>query len=34
MPVWQNFLSEEEIWKVILYLYDYTGRRPRSWERE
>ncbi len=34
MPVWQNFLSEEEIWKVILYLYDYTGRRPRSWEHE
>ncbi len=34
MPVWQNFLSEEEIWQVILYLYDYTGRRPRSWEHE
>ena len=32
MPVWQNFLTEEEIWKVILYLYDYTGHRPRSWE--
>ena len=28
MPVWQNFLSEDEIWKVILYLYDYTGHRP------
>jgi mono/diheme cytochrome c family protein len=34
MPVWQKFLSEEEIWKVILYLYDYTGHRPRSWEQE
>ncbi len=34
MPVWQNFLSEDEIWQVILYLYDYTGRRPRSWEHE
>lgn len=32
MPVWQNFLTEDEIWKVILYLYDYTGHRPRSWE--
>ncbi|MBP17864.1 MAG: cytochrome c [Pseudomonadales bacterium] len=32
MPVWQEFLTEEEIWQVILYLYDYTGRRPRSWE--
>jgi mono/diheme cytochrome c family protein len=34
MPVWQNFLSEEEIWQVILFLYDYTGHRPRSWEHE
>lgn len=30
MPVWKDFLSEEEIWKVILFLYDYTGQRPRS----
>lgn len=32
MPVWQDFLEEEEIWKVILFLYDYTGFSPRSWE--
>jgi mono/diheme cytochrome c family protein len=32
MPVWESFLSEEEIWQVILFLYDYTGRQPRSWE--
>ncbi len=32
MPVWQDFLTEQETWKVILYLYDYTGQRPRSWE--
>jgi mono/diheme cytochrome c family protein len=31
MPIWQDFLSEEEIWKVILFLYNYTGHRPRSW---
>ena len=34
MPVWQNFLQEDEIWKVILFLYDYTGHRPRTWENE
>jgi len=34
MPVWQDFLTEDEIWKVILFLYDYTGHRPRSWEHE
>lgn len=33
MPVWQNFLTEDEIWKVILFLYDYTGYAPRSWEK-
>jgi len=34
MPVWQDFLSEDEIWKVILFLYDYTGHEPRSWGHE
>ena len=34
MPAWHGFLSEDEIWKVILYLYDYTGHRPRSWQAE
>ncbi len=34
MPVWQNFLTEEQVWKVILYLYDYTGHSPRSWGHE
>jgi len=34
MPVWQDYLTEDEIWKVILYLYNYTGRQPRSWANE
>ena len=34
MPVWQNYLTEDEIWKVILYLYDYTGRAPRTMKEE
>jgi mono/diheme cytochrome c family protein len=32
MPIWEHFLSEEEIWKVVLFIYDYTGYVPRSWE--
>lgn len=32
MPVWQEMLDEEEVWKAILFLYDYTGFEPRSWE--
>lgn len=32
MPVWEQFLTEEEIWDVILFLYDHTGLKPR--ERE
>ena len=29
MPVWEDFLTEEEIWQVIAYLYDTTGHEPR-----
>ncbi len=32
MPAWEDKLSEEDIWKVILYLYDATGYQPRRWE--
>jgi mono/diheme cytochrome c family protein len=34
MPAWENFLTEEEVWKVILFMYDYTGRQPRTWTNE
>jgi len=30
MPAWEKFLTEEEIWDVILYLYDFTGSKPRA----
>lgn len=30
MPAWENFLTEEEIWDVILFLYDFNGYRPRA----
>jgi len=30
MPSWEKFLTEEQIWDAILFLYDYTGRKPRS----
>ncbi len=33
MPRWQDMLTEEEVWKVILFLYDYTGYVPRKWEQ-
>ncbi|MFQ5972799.1 MAG: c-type cytochrome [Alphaproteobacteria bacterium] len=32
MPVWHELLEEEEVWKIIMFLYDYTGFEPRSWE--
>ncbi|MBI4083903.1 MAG: c-type cytochrome [Candidatus Lambdaproteobacteria bacterium] len=32
MPAWHEMLREEEVWKVIMFLYDYTGHEPRSWE--
>lgn len=32
MPAWEGSLTEEDAWKVVLFLYDYTGNRPRSWK--
>lgn len=32
MPAWENFLTEEEIWDVILFMYDFTGHKPRAKE--
>jgi mono/diheme cytochrome c family protein len=33
MPSWEDFLTEEEIWSVVLFLYDQTGWTPRTWEK-
>lgn len=32
MPVWQDFLTDEEIWKLILYIYSASASTPRIWE--
>ncbi|HUG42921.1 MAG TPA: cytochrome c [Acidobacteriota bacterium] len=32
MPAWENFLTEEEMWEVILFLYDFSNTRPRARE--
>jgi mono/diheme cytochrome c family protein len=32
MPAWQDFLTEEEIWQVTLYIYEASGSTPRTWE--
>ena len=32
MPAWENFLKEEEIWEAILFLYDFSGQKPRARE--
>ena len=32
MPVWENFLTEDEIWSVIIFLYQQTGWQPRREE--
>ena len=29
MPVWQDFLSTEEIWQVVAYIYHASGSTPR-----
>jgi mono/diheme cytochrome c family protein len=30
MPPFENFLTEKEIWQVILFIYDATGNKPRT----
>ena len=32
MPAWEDILTEQEIWAVIVFLYEQAGRQPRSWE--
>ncbi len=32
MPAWEDFLTEDEIWEVIIFLYEQTGWQPRTWE--
>jgi hypothetical protein len=32
MPAWEKFLEEDEMWDVVLFLYDFTGERPRAKE--
>lgn len=32
MPRWETMLTDEQRWKVILFLADYTGFSPRTWE--
>lgn len=32
MPAWEKMLKEEEMWDVILFLYDFMGQRPRARE--
>ncbi|MEN8144714.1 MAG: cytochrome c [Gemmatimonadota bacterium] len=34
MPAWETLLTQNEIWSVILFLYDQTGWSPRTWEHE
>jgi len=34
MPVWHEMLSEDDVWNVITYLYDYVGQVPRMWDAD
>lgn len=34
MPAWEDVLTPDEMWSVILFLYDQTGWTPRTWETE
>lgn len=31
MPQFEEYLSEEDIWKVIIFIYEASGNKPRTW---
>jgi mono/diheme cytochrome c family protein len=31
MPAWEDFLTEEEIWSVTMFIYAQSGMTPRTW---
>ena len=34
MPAWETILTVDEIWAVIIFLYEQSGWSPRTWEEE
>jgi mono/diheme cytochrome c family protein len=32
MPAWEDFMTEDEIWATIIFLYEQTGLSPRTWD--
>ncbi|MBL3527106.1 MAG: c-type cytochrome [gamma proteobacterium endosymbiont of Lamellibrachia anaximandri] len=34
MPVWHEMLSEQDVWNVITFIFDYNGQVPRIWDPE
>lgn len=32
MPRWETRISDENIWKIIMYEYQLSGHKPRTWE--
>jgi DMSO reductase family type II enzyme heme b subunit len=34
MPVWHEMLSEEDVWNVINFIFDYNGQVPRIWDAD
>ncbi len=31
MPAFEDFLTEDEIWKASLFIYNASGNKPRTW---
>ena len=32
MPAWEEYLTEDEIWAVVIFLYQQADKTPRTWE--
>ncbi len=31
MPAFEDILTEEEVWKAVLFIYEASGNKPRTW---
>ncbi len=34
MPAWERRLDEDQVWKVILFIYEQSGNTPRMWQED
>jgi DMSO reductase family type II enzyme heme b subunit len=34
MPAWHGMLEEQDLWNLLIFIFDYNGQVPSSWDEE